>query len=91
MYYDHLNIGDRVTWKAINYDPSGTVVAKTDKGLLVAVDGGGHVLLSTLEAETRERERVKNAHTAQRPCHPYNQKGDKDAGAGGSPATANKY
>ena len=48
--YDHLAPGDRVTWKAINQDPSGTVEMVTPRGVLVRVDGGGHVVLTTTES-----------------------------------------
>lgn len=48
--YDQLAPGDRVTWRAINRDPSGTVEMVTSRGVLVRVDGGGYVVLTTTES-----------------------------------------
>jgi len=48
MILENPQPGDRVTWKAVNRDPSGTVEAVDPRrGALVAVDGGGYVIIST--------------------------------------------
>lgn len=60
MLYDHLNVGDRVTWEAINRDYTGTVEKVDDRGVLVAIDGGGHMILSTarsMKAAEEDRKR----------------------------------
>lgn len=68
MNTDLLKVGDRATWQAINRPCSGTVTKVDDRGVHVAVDGGGFMLLGTLHsikvaAEERKRrieERIKN-------------------------------
>ena len=43
---ENLRPGDRVTWRSINGEPSGTVVELAPQGALVLTDGGRHILLS---------------------------------------------
>lgn len=61
MYYDHLDIGDCVSWEAINRTYSGIVYKQDDKGCHVALDGteGKVVILSTLRAKKAEEDRKK--------------------------------
>lgn len=61
MYYDHLDIGDCVTWRAINRDYSGIVFRQDDKGCWVSIDGTEDkvVLLSTLRAVKAQKERTE--------------------------------
>lgn len=42
---ENLRPGDRVTWRSINGEPSGTVVELAPQGALVLTDGGRHILL----------------------------------------------
>ena len=39
---ENLRPGDRVTWRSINGEPSGTVVELAPQGALVLTDGGRH-------------------------------------------------
>jgi len=59
MYYDHLDIGDCVSWEAINRTFSGIVFKQDDKGCHVALDGtdGKVMVLSTLRAKKALEER----------------------------------
>ena len=62
MKYDTTKVGDRVSWNGLNRTYHGTVSAKTDQGLIVDVDGGGVMILSTTrsikwaKAELKRRE-----------------------------------
>lgn len=47
MKYDTTKVGDRVNWNGLNRTYHGTVSAETDQGLIVDVDGGGVMILST--------------------------------------------
>ena len=47
MKYDTTKVGDRVSWEGANRIYYGTVSAETDQGLIVDVDGGGVMILST--------------------------------------------
>ena len=47
MKYDTTKVGDRVSWEGPNRTYHGTVSAETDQGLIVDVDGGGVMILST--------------------------------------------
>ena len=47
MKYDTTKVGDRVSWEGANRTYHGTVSAETDQGLIVEVDGGGAMILST--------------------------------------------
>lgn len=47
MKYDTTKVGDRVRWAGPNRTYHGTVSAETDQGLIVDVDGGGVMILST--------------------------------------------
>lgn len=47
MKYDTTKVGDRVNWNGPNRTYHGTVSAETDQGLIVDVDGGGVMILST--------------------------------------------
>ena len=47
MKYDTTKVGDRVSWNGLNRTYYGTVSAETDQGLIVDVDGGGVMILST--------------------------------------------
>ena len=47
MKYDTTKVGDRVSWNGPNRTFHGTVSAETDQGLIVDVDGGGVMILST--------------------------------------------
>lgn len=60
MKYDTTKVGDRVSWAGPNLTYHGTVSAETDQGLIVDVDGGGAMILSTprsirYAAEERKR------------------------------------
>ena len=60
MKYDTTKVGDRVSWNGLNRTCYGTVSAETDQGLIVDVDGGGAMILSTprsirYAAEERKR------------------------------------
>lgn len=60
MKYDTTKVGDRVSWAGPNRTFHGTVSAETDHGLIVDVDGGGVMILSTTRsiryaAEERKR------------------------------------
>ena len=62
MIYTLLKPGKRVTWKAVNSTPSGTVVRVDERGAHIAVDGGGFMILTTkdaLDAAREARERRK--------------------------------
>ena len=59
MYGDLLDIGDRATWRTINGERSGIVIGIDDQGVMVAIDGGGLMLLSTtrsMEVAKQRRE-----------------------------------
>lgn len=58
----HIAEGDRVEWHSLNRDLRGTVVRLTPRGALVAVDGGGQVLLTTPEAREHIRERLESSN-----------------------------
>lgn len=75
--FDHLNPGDRATWVAINGIVKGTVSSAGSRGVLVRIDGGGDMILSTVESYRNFINRTN-----------INQSGEKDVGAGGSPAKA---
>ena len=47
MKYDTTKVGDRVSWTGLNRTCHGTVREVTDQGLIVDVDGGGVMILST--------------------------------------------
>ena len=47
MKYDTTKVGDRVSWAGSNRTYHGTVSAETNQGLIVDVDGGGVMILST--------------------------------------------
>ena len=47
MKYDTTKVGDRVSWAGPNRTYHGTVSAETDQGLIVDVDCGGVMILST--------------------------------------------
>lgn len=47
MKYDTTKVGDRVSWNGSNRTYHGTVSEETDQGLIVDVDGGGVMILST--------------------------------------------
>lgn len=61
MKYDTTKVGDRVSWTGLNRTYHGTVRTETDQGLIVDVDGGGVMILSTTrslqwaEAELKRR------------------------------------
>lgn len=60
MKYDTTKVGERVSWNGPNRTFHGTVSAGTDHGLIVDVDGGGAMILSTTQsiryaAEERKR------------------------------------
>lgn len=76
-FYDHAKIGDSVTWDSVNGYRTGIVRDITPAGVVVTVDGGGDMILSTLESYRNFINRI----------HPLlTQKGVTDAGAGGIPA-----
>lgn len=75
--FDHLNPGDRATWVAFNGIVKGTVESVGPRGVLVRIDGGGDMVLSTVESY---RNFINKTH--------INQQGEKDVEAGGSPAKA---
>lgn len=62
MKYDTTKVGDRVSWNGLNRTYHGTVSAEMDQGLIVDVDGGGVMILSTTrsikwaKAELKRRE-----------------------------------
>lgn len=65
MNPDLLKVGDRATWQSINRVYSGTVTKVDDRGVHVAVDGGGYMLLGTIrsiQAAAEERKRRIEAH-----------------------------
>ena len=66
MYYDHLDIGDCVSWEAINRTYSGIVYKQDDKGCHVALDGteGKVVVLSTLRAKKAQEDERKRKEKA---------------------------
>lgn len=45
--FDHLNPGDRATWETFNGIVKGTVESVGPRGVLVRIDGGGNMILST--------------------------------------------
>ena len=45
--HENLKVGDRVTWRSINYNPSGVVERVDERGALVRLPSGKCVLLST--------------------------------------------
>lgn len=55
---ENLRPGDRVTWRSINGEPSGTVVELAPQGALVLTDGGRNILLSY---EKRDPERLRTS------------------------------
>lgn len=60
MKYDTTKVGERLTWNGPNRTFHGTVSAETGQGLIVDVDGGGAMILSTTRsiryaAEERKR------------------------------------
>ena len=68
MKYDTTKVGDRVSWNGPNRTFHGTVSAETDQGLIVDVDGGGVMILSTTRsilwaAEERKRRIEQNYKT----------------------------
>lgn len=68
MKYDTTKVGDRVSWNGPNRTYHGTVSAETDQGLIVDVDGGGAMILSTTRsilwaAEERKRRIEQNYKT----------------------------
>ena len=68
MKYDTTKVGDRVSWNGSNRTFHGTVSAETDQGLIVDVDGGGVMILSTTRsilwaAEERKRRIEQNYKT----------------------------
>lgn len=68
MKYDTTKVGDRVSWNGPNRTFHGTVSAETDQGLIVDVDGGGAMILSTTRsilwaAEERKRRIEQNYKT----------------------------
>ena len=76
-FYDHVKIGERIGWAAVNGYSAGVVRDITPAGVVVAVDGGGDMVLSTVESYRNFINRTN-----------INQQGEKDVGAGGSPAKA---
>ena len=75
--FDHLNPGDRATWKTLNGIVKGTVLSVGPHGVLARIDGGRDMVLSTVESYRNFINRTN-----------INQQGEKDVGAGGSPAKA---
>lgn len=68
MKYDTNKVGARVSWAGPNRTFHGTVSAETDQGLIVDVDGGGAMILSTTRsilwaAEERKRRIEQNYKT----------------------------
>lgn len=68
MKYDTTKVGDRVSWNGPNRTFHGTVSAETGHGLIVDVDGGGAMILSTTRsilwaAEERKRRIEQNYKT----------------------------
>lgn len=68
MKYDTTKVGERVSWNGPNRTFHGTVSAETDQGLIVDVDGGGAMILSTTRsilwaAEERKRRIEQNYKT----------------------------
>ncbi len=61
MNNDLLKVGDRASWESINRTYTGTVLKVDDRGVQVAIDGGGVMVLSTTrsiryaEAERKRR------------------------------------
>ena len=76
-FFDHVKIGERIGWATVNGYRAGVVRDITPEGVVVAVDGGGDMVLSTVESY---RNFINKTH--------INQSGEKDVGAGGSPAKA---
>lgn len=48
--HDNLKVGDQVTWKSINYNPTGIVEAIDERGALVRLPSGKYVILSTTQS-----------------------------------------
>jgi len=69
MKYDTTKVGDRVSWTGLNRTYHGTVRAETDQGLIVDVDGGGVMILSTTRsikwAEAELQRRREQTHKPQ--------------------------
>ena len=49
-FYDHVKIGERIGWATVNGYRAGVVRDITPAGVVVAVDGGGDMILSTVES-----------------------------------------
>ena len=52
---ENLRPGDRVTWRSINGEPSGTVVELAPQGALVLTDGGRHIILNYEKERNNDR------------------------------------
>lgn len=71
MKYDTTKVGDLVSWTGLNRTYHGTVREVTDQGLIVDVDGGGVMILSTTrslkwaEAELKRRREQTHKPKAQ--------------------------
>ena len=61
--FDHLNPGDRATWETFNGIVKGTVESVGPRGVLVRIDGGGNMILSTTESYKNFIERKKQCDT----------------------------
>lgn len=59
MKYDTTKVGDRVSWAGPNRTYHGTVSAETDQGLIVDVDGGGVMILSTTRSIKWAKDELK--------------------------------
>ena len=59
MKYDTTKVGDRVNWAGPNRTYHGTVIAETDQGLIVDVDGGGVMILSTTRSTKWAKDELK--------------------------------
>lgn len=62
MYGDLLDIGNRATWRTINGERSGIVIGIDDQGVMVAIDGGGLMLLSTTRSMEVAKQRREHNH-----------------------------
>lgn len=61
MILENPQPGDRVHWRAINRDYTGTVELVDEKrGALVAVDGGGYVIISTASSMAALKKRYES-------------------------------
>lgn len=52
------SIGDKVSWRGINRNYTGTVIRMDERGTLVSMESGKHILLPTRETTQTQKRRT---------------------------------